>query len=301
MLQLKDTKASTIDNAIVNNCLVTTSVSNSECINTVSPTFVTCTGSFNFSQDTTAATSSIGTGNVVPTFNPDGTIDATWYAANLAGNGWNSTDPVAWAVGISLELTITIGTLDSSIVIYQPTVAKDTPLTISPITVESTTVTYAPTINKDKIITIDTLNNVSIEYTPVVLKDKQVTIPSLANVSLVYSPVVLKGKEIYLDTFNNTSITYAPSVLSSKYVTLDTIVNEEVIYNVSIVSDKLISLSTTYNESTLYAPEVIGGYRPLPTVTLYQAEGYGVHIRSAQHMNTVIQELAKRIEILEGH
>lgn len=97
MLQLKDTKASTINNAIVNNCLVTTSVSNSECINTVSPTFVTCTGSFNFSQDTTAATLSIGTGSVVPTFNPDGTIDATWYAANLEGQGWNGTNPVEWA------------------------------------------------------------------------------------------------------------------------------------------------------------------------------------------------------------
>lgn len=97
MLQLKNTKANTVDNAKVNNCLIDVSVSNSDCINTVSPTFATCTGGNNFSQDTTAGTLGIGTSSVTPTFNGDGTIEATWYDANLVGVGWNGSDVCSWA------------------------------------------------------------------------------------------------------------------------------------------------------------------------------------------------------------
>jgi len=66
-----------------------------------------------------------------------------------------------------------------------------------------------------------------------------------------------------------------------------------------ILKDKLIELNTFNNTSTLYNQEVIGGYRPIADIKVYTAEGYGLHIRSAEEMNELIQALVKRIDILE--
>ena len=52
--------------------------------------------------------------------------------------------------------------------------------------------------------------------------------------------------------------------------------------------------------SVTYEPEVLGGAKPLPKIILFTDEGFGLHIRSAEEMNAVLLDLAKRIQILES-
>lgn len=275
-----------------------------------------------FSKDATATGGGSQTGVVVALSGDK--LDQTTQDTYLKGKGWNGSDVAAWAYATgAVELTITVATLDSTITVYQPAVTTDTPLTISPVTLESASVSYAPLVTKDKLITTDTLDTTAIAYDPTVLKDKVITLDSLDNINITYAPTITSAQTVVVDTLNNvsvsyepvvlrdkkidlgfhtnTSTTYEPSVVSSKFITLNRLDNTSVIYGFNILQDKLIELNTMDNQGYVFEPEVIGGYRPIPVVTLYKAEGYGLHIRSAEHMNAVIQELAKRIEKLEGH
>lgn len=98
MLQVKNSKANTISDASVNNCLVFTSVTDSECLNTVSPLFTTCTGDYCVSSDTSAnfGANSLLNQPIASWLDANDDINETGQAA-LTGAGWNGSNIAEWA------------------------------------------------------------------------------------------------------------------------------------------------------------------------------------------------------------
>lgn len=157
-----------------------------------------------------------------------------------------------------------------------------------------------PTVTKDKLITLPEFPSVSSVPQPSVLMDKLISLPVITSGSSVHSPSLLTELLIAPGTIGSTALVRSLVLLKDKLIALQYKASTSSVYTQELRFPKNISLQGIEATEVMYLMEVIGGYRPLPDVKLYSAEGYGLHLRSAQELKEVIIALIKRIEILEG-
>lgn len=168
-------------------------------------------------------------------------------------------------------------------------------------TIGSTANVRTPTVTKDKLITLPVIPAGTLVRTPSVTKEKRITLPLINSTASVRVPSVgVQGsKTIGLSFIDTTATVRVPKIVKDKLIQLQHKYNTSVVHEPEVKRDKLIVLEMIASLEQMYSPEVLGGYRPLPDITLFPAEGYGLHIRSAEELMELVVALAKRVEILE--
>lgn len=286
-------------------------------------------------NNTTTNTGQLSKASYLKQLTETGTVqfDASFTNFTATGADFNfaTTDATArklitlfvGEVGGGGPFTITLPPLVSTVTFYDPTVTKDKLLVLE--TIASTDSVYSPVVTKDKQITLDTIVPTSVIYTPTLTKDKLIELSLIDSTSVVFDPVVIKGTSLTLfpSFISSTATVYNPSILKDKLIELLQVGAGTTVYNPQILKDKLLLLNYILSTTVVYEPsfpspqfilpefinsssllydlEVSGGYRPIADVKLFPAEGYGLHIRSAEELNTIVKTLIRRIEILEGH
>lgn len=329
MLQVNNSLVDTVSGATLLDVIAKTSVTNCNATNTISPTFVTSTGDYNVSQDGTGPGANSLTNAMTGWFDVDYKLTSTAQPV-LTGVGINGTNIGAWAYAVGggspdvTELAIDLSYLGSSATVFSPLLAKDKLLQLT--SIESTSTLYNPELLKDKLIELAYVVPGSTVYDPELLKDKLIDLVYIEATDTLFAPLVTKddvGLFVVPSFINPVAVVRSPSIVKDKLIALSSVLSTTIVHNPAVVKDKLIELNSIlstasvhgieilapteltldYIDSTLTItpPEVIGGYRPVPDVKLYPAEGFGLHIRSAEELNEVVKALIKRIEILEGH
>lgn len=167
--------------------------------------------------------------------------------------------------------------------------------------ISSTVVTNEPIVTKDKLVILDDIPSGSSVNTLGVAKELRVSLPRVESTATVYVPAVVKGTALTLGlgTIESTNVVHGPLVKPDKLLTLYGIDSTSVMYALTLLKDKWVTLGLLENTTEVYVPEVIGGAIPLPSIAMFQDEGYGLHIRTAREMNDMILALAKRVQLLE--
>lgn len=200
---------------------------------------------------------------------------------------------------LTKDQLISLDTIGSTVTIEQPTVTQDKRILLP--SIDSTETVSNPTVTQDKEITLDTIGSTeSVEQPSVSTDTFQELFPSpLVNISSVYSPTFVQDKLIQLGNLVNISVTFDPTFVQDKLIQLLAIGSTESVPEPSLVQDKLLLLDTLENVSQVHIQTISGGFRPIPEITLYNAEGYGAHIRSVTQMNEVMKEIALRLQAVE--
>lgn len=119
MLTLIDIRAENITNASAVNCIVLQSATRCDCVNTLSNTFVTCTGTGNISVDDSATLLDIGQSNIdfisafVDPLSNNYSIDASFAQTYLVSAGFEGSNIVQWAWEVEAPADITISAISS--------------------------------------------------------------------------------------------------------------------------------------------------------------------------------------------
>ena len=243
-----------------------------------------------------------GTGATTP-------MELEWLDATL----FDTTNGQLWDAGLNTSGTgLTLPTLsgsnqgtlvnfpsdDSEWVFY----GSGGPFTVNLNSISSTLALYSPVVTKDKRIDLNALGPTAILYAPSVNKQKLVNLNRIEATTTLYQPSVSKQGEkvLGLAFIPSSALVRNPSVLKDKRIALDSIGSTVVMYSPSVLSTKIINVGYRSSTAVVYEHQVIGGATPLPDLPLYPAEGYGLHMRTAQEMKVIIEDLARRLAILEG-
>ena len=209
--------------------------------------------------------------------------------------------------------------IQSTSVVFEPVILQDK--LIIPETVSSTSVVYEPTIPANKIIAPDTISSVSQVFDPVILQDKLIQPVFTSSVSLVFQPTLLRALTISPEFTGSISQVFSPIVLQDKLIQPEFTGSVSQVFDPTLLQDKLIQpeftgsisevfdpsiLTTKYinpeftlSESVVYNHKVTGGFREVPKIKIYSAEGYGTHIRTVEQMHELMYEMQDRIKQLE--
>lgn len=287
-----------------------------------------------FAGGATAGYSQIGRFHTVSTMTPELTlyalsIDGATYLSYL--DAWDGTSERGVATGVDwtslagnrlltiteatgaadswwvedgvsppADLEITLGTIDSTAQLYNATVAKDKLVNLEYLA--ATTTVYTPSVTKEKLIFLEFPTVTTSVFNPSVLKDKRIDLGTRPSSVTMYNPTVTKGSSLVIgpSTITSSAIVREPTLRKDLLVRLLPIGSTASVFDLTLLKDKWISLEYILETSGVYDPEVLGGAVPLPKITLFTDEGFGLHIRSAEEMNDMILALAKRIQILEN-
>jgi hypothetical protein len=233
----------------------------------------------------TGSTWDDGSSRLLTIMNAEGTADSWWK--------YGGSPPV--------DQEITLGPLDSTVTFGNPTVTQDKQVDIG--VLNSATQVYTPSVSKTKTIGLSTIGSTVVVGNPTVRKDKLVT-PSTIGSTVTFGNLTITKtaleKFISLSTIGSTTVVRNPTLRKDKWIQLLPIGSTATLFDLTLLKDKWISLDYIGETSVTYEPEVLGGAKPLPKIILFTDEGFGLHIRSAEEMNAVLLDLAKRIQILES-
>lgn len=259
-------------------------------------TTYTTSGSFNCNR--------FGAGSTTATVFTPMELEYFEYTGSTGGRRWDATlntagtgDVLPTTVGTNQGTLVNFPTDNSEWVFYG---SGDQEVSLG--TLSSTTVLYEPSVTKDKLVELPVIPGGSSLFEPTVIKDKLIEPSSITSGSSVFGPTVTKGSpslNIGLNTIDSTVFFYDSTIKKDLRIQLLPMASTSIVYDLLLRKDLWVILGTLGSTSTVYTQEVIGGAIPLPSIELIPDEGYGLHIRTAKEMNDMILALAKRIQILE--
>jgi hypothetical protein len=90
-----------------------------------------------------------------------------------------------------------------------------------------------------------------------------------------------------------------PEILKDILLTLDRVSSGLSLGTPEILTDKLLLIDKTISTLELGNPVITGGFREVPRLKVFNAEGFGAHIRSVNSLLDLVYELQDRIKTLE--
>lgn len=172
-------------------------------------------------------------------------------------------------------------------------------LTINLPIIGSTLVTQEPTLTKDLIISPPHLVSTIVFHTPTVAQEKNVSLSAIASTLNIHTLTVLKEQLISLSHITSTTIVENPVFLQDILITLERINSTLTFGDLTFLQDKTIELNRIISSLSVKQPTVTGGFREVPKIKIFTAEGYGTHVRTTKEMHKLIYELQDRIKQLE--